>query len=572
MDFLCRFPNAGKMKPSNVFLLFLSMVALLSCGGDNATPSGKALEELKLKRGPIILCGPADKEFGTVNFDIDGSEMVRRDFNTAVELLHSFEYDEAEKVFAKIIDESPGCVMAYWGVAMCNFHPLWEPPSENDLIKGSKAISIAGSIKRRSAKEAAYMDAVAAYYKDWNKTDAHSRCIHFEKAMEQLHERYPADKEGAIFYALALDATASPTDKSYVNQKKAGRILDSLYALAPNHPGIIHYIIHTYDYPGLAALALPAARRYAEVAPSSAHALHMPSHIFTRLGLWDESIRSNTRSVEAARCYAESMGVRGHWDEELHGLDYLIYAYLQRGDNKAADQQLKYLDTIVEVNPANFKVAYTFAASPCRWALENRKWAEAARLPLQPVSFPWDKFPWQEAIVHFGRLLGSAHTGDAHAAQTELSKLDTLYERLVRENDAYKARQVEIQITAGKAWIANLNGKKMEALRLMKQAANMEDSTSKSPVTPGEVLPARELYADLLLDLHKNEAAFKEYEMVLGKCPNRFNSLSGAGLAAERAGDVSGAVHYYRQLLATAAPGSDRLELVAARTFLGKRP
>lgn len=547
-------------------------MVLFSCGGDKAGPSKEVIEQLNLKRGDIIICGPPEKEFGIVNFDIDGSEKVKIDFNTAVELLHSFEYDESEKAFAKIIDETPGCTMAYWGVAMCNFHPLWEPPTEEQLNKGSNAIAIANSIQQRSKRESAYINAVAAYYKDWNKTDPHTRCEHFEKAMGKLHNQYPGDQEATIFYALALDASADPTDKAYTHQIKAGALLTGLYASAPNHPGITHYIIHTYDYPGIANLALAAARRYAEVAPSSAHALHMPSHIFTRLGLWDESIQSNTRSIQAAQCYAQLTGIKGHWDEELHGLDYLIYAYLQKGDNRAAGEQLKYLATIQEAYPINFKGAYTFAASPCRWALENKNWAEAGRLSIKPLSFPWDKFPWQEAIVHFGRLLGLAHTGNARAAQMELLELDTLYAMLKLQTDVYKAKQVEIQITAGKAWIANMQGEKREALRLMKEAADMEDSISKHPVTPGEVLPARELYADLLSIMHQNQAAFQEYQGVLKKCPNRFNSLFGAGLAAERSGDTPNAVHYYDQLLAIAAPNSNRVELDAARIFLKKHP
>jgi tetratricopeptide (TPR) repeat protein len=392
--------------------------------------------------------------------------------------------------------------------------------------------------------------------------------VHFEKAMEQLHDLYPGDQEAAIFYALALDASASPMDKTYAHQKKAGRILDSMYASSPNHPGIIHYIIHTYDYPGIASLALPAARRYAEVAPSSAHALHMPSHIFTRLGLWDESIQMNTRSVEAARCYAQSTGMHGHWDEELHGLDYLVYALLQKGDNKAAGEQLKYLASIREVYPINFKDAYTFAASPCRSVLENKNWPEAARLPIQPTSFPWDKFPWQEAIIHFGRLLGAVHTKNPGAAQMELSRMDTLYLRLAQQNDTYKARQVEIQRTAGQAWIAHAKGAEKEALYLMKKAADWEDSTSKHPVTPGEVLPARELYADLLFELHQSKAAFQEYEAVLKKCPNRFNSLFGAGRTSEILGDTSNASLYYKQLLTIADPRSARSELNVARIYL----
>ena len=556
------------MNLKNTTSLLIPAMLLASCAGTPTTPSKELLDQLQLKKGQIIVCGTPDKEFGIVNFEIDGSRQTKSDFNTAVELLHSFEYDEAEKAFAKVIDEAPDCALAYWGVAMCSFHPLWEPPSEADLKKGSKAIEIANSIGHRSPRETAYIDAVAAYYQDWGKTDPHSRSVHFEKAMEQVHGSYPDDKEATTFYALALDASADPTDKTYAHQIKAGKMLDSLYAAAPNHPGIIHYIIHTYDYPGIANLGLSAARRYAEVAPSSAHALHMPSHIFTRLGLWDESIRLNTRSVEAAQCYAQATGIKGHWDEELHGLDYLIYAYLQKGDNAAAKEQLNYLATIREVHPVNAKEAYTFAAAPCRWTLENKKWTEAATLTPEPASFPWNKFPWQEAITHFGKLLGSAHTGDMQGALRELARLDTLHGLLLQQKDVYKAKQVEIQITSGQAWIAHAKRDDKEALRLMGKAADMEDSTSKPPVTPGEVLPARELYADLLFELHQYRAAFGEYETVLRKSPNRFNSLYGAGRSADLWGDKANAGVYYKQLVAIAASGSDRPELKTAKMFI----
>lgn len=555
------------MKRAKTYLP-IGVAMLLAACGDPSAPSKEVLSQLLLKRGEIVLCGPPDKEFGVVNFEITGGGQVKKDFNTAVELLHSFEYDEAEKVFAKVIDESPGCVMAYWGVAMSNFHPLWEPPTEAELKKGAKAVEIARSIKGRPEREAAYVDAIAAYYQDWNVTDAHVRCVRWEKAMEQLHSRYPEDKEAAIFYALALDAAASPTDKSYANQKKAGEILTNLYPSEPNHPGIIHYIIHTYDYPGIAELALPAAKKYAGVAPSSAHALHMPSHIFTRLGLWDESIQSNRRMVDAAQCYAQSMGLKGHWDEELHGIDYLVYAYLQKGNDSAAKEQVKYLGTMREVFPINFKEAYTFAASPSRVALENSNWTEAARLELQPASLPWEKFPWQEAIVHFGRLLGSAHTGNIRAAEMELGRMDSLRQALLQQHDAYKARQVEIQMTAGKAWIAHAKKEEKAGLAFAKRAAEMEDSTSKHPVTPGEVLPARELYADLLLEMHQNEAALAEYEAVLRKSPNRFRSLYGAGRVADIMGDTTNARKYYGQLLAIADARSTRPELPEARMYL----
>lgn len=547
--------------------LILHISLLVACGNHSA-PSKEMVDQLQLKRGNIVACGPPEKEFGLVSFDIAGSKQVKEDFNTAVALLHSFEYDEAEKMFAKVIDESPDCAMAYWGVAMCNFHPLWDPPTPASLAKGSKAIEIANSIDGRSAKETAFINAVAAYYEDWRTNDARKRSLHFEDAMAQLRQTYPEDREAAIFYALSLDASADPSDKTYIHQRKAGSILDSIYALAPNHPGIVHYIIHTYDYPGIAYLALPAARRYAEVAPSSAHALHMPSHIFTRLGLWDESIQLNKRSMDAARCYAAATGIKGHWDEELHGLDYLVYAYLQKGDDSAAAAQVQYLATMNDVFPVNFKEAYTFAASPCRTALESRNWTDASRLALQPAAFPWKDYPWQEAIIHFGKLLGLAHTGNVAAAEKELGKLDTLQAVLLKQNEAYKAKQVRIQWMAGKAWIAYAKGADKDALYCAKAAADAEDSISKSPVTPGEVLPARELYGDLLLAMHQNKEAFLQYDSVLKKCPNRFDSLFGAARSAELNGDTANANRNYKALLAIADPRSTRPELTTAKAFL----
>jgi len=549
--------------------LFLSLVLMISCKEKKTVPSKELINQLSLKKGSVISCGVSDQQFGSVDFETTCDEKAKTDFNLAVELLHSFEYDESEKVFAKIIDETPGCAMAYWGVAMCNFHPLWNPPTEAELQKGSKAIEIANSITAKSEREAAYINAIGQFYKDWNKTDHYTRCVNFEKAMEQLHTSYPNDKEAAIFYALSLDAAASPSDKTYTNQKKAGAILNALYAVEPNHPGIIHYIIHTYDYPDLAILALPAAKRYAEVAPSSAHALHMPSHIFTRLGLWDECINSNLKSTEAAKCYAESAGIKGHWDEELHGLDYLVYAYLQKGENKLAEEQVEYLKTINEVYPVDFKVAYAFAAIPSRYVLENKKWEEAAVLQIHPQNFPWNNFPWQEAIIHFTRLLGCVHTANFNVAKFELTRLNQLHDTLEKQKDLYKSKEVEIQIKTGEAWIQFASGNQFGALNTMKLAADMEDSTEKHPVTPGEVLPARELLGDMLLQLKQNENALQAYEAVLKKSPNRFNSLYGAGKAAEKSGDYQKVIFYYKQLSTIAdSANSNRPELSEVRSFL----
>lgn len=551
-------------------LYMLSTGGFLSCNGNNSVPSKELISQIDLKRGDLISCGGPEQQFGSVDFDLTCNEKAKKDLNLALELLHSFEYDESEKVFAKVIDEAPECAMAYWGVAMCNFHPLWTEPTEAELKKGTKAIEIANSIPKKSEREAAYINAIAAFYKDWEKTDHYTRCIRYEKAMEKIYITYPGDKEAYIFYALALDASADPKDRTYTNQKKAGTILNAIYPSAPDHPGIIHYIIHTYDYPGLAELALPAARKYAEVAPSSAHALHMPSHTFTRLGLWDECIKSNLASVASAKCYAGQAGIKGHWDEELHGMDYLVYAYLQRGANKLANEQLKYLETINEVHPANFKVAYAFAAMPSRYLLENKDWKGAATLHVSPANFLWTQFPWQESIIHFTRLLGAAHLRNFKEASDELAKLIFLHDALERGKDAYKSFQVAIQIKTGEAWIQWAKGKTTEALNLMKHAADMEDSTEKHPVTPGEVLPARELLGDMLLEMKQYENALLAYEAVLLKCPNRFNSLYGAGIAADRSGQKEKAVSYFNQLLTITDPTDPgRPELADARKYLG---
>jgi tetratricopeptide (TPR) repeat protein len=477
----------------NAGLILVILPALVSCRIKSRSISPEDINAMNLKRGDIVLCGPPDKHFGSISFDVSCSDRVRDDFNLAVALLHSFEYDEAEKVFAKIINDEPGCAMAYWCIAMSNFHPLWTPSTLQELEKGTKAIKIARSIREVSERETGYIEAIAKYYTDWDKVNDHTRTVNFEKAMEMIYLKYPQDKEAAVFYALALDAAADPADKSYTNQRKAGAILNSIYPGEPDHPGIVHYIIHTYDYPGLAELALPAARRYASIAPSSAHAQHMPSHIFTRLGLWDESIQSNLVSTASAKCYAENANIKGHWDEELHGMDYLEYAYLQKGDNELAKGQWDYLRTIDEVYPEDFKVAYAFAAIPSRYLLENKMWEDASHLEIRPASFPWEKFPWQKAIIHFARLLGSVHTRNLDSAHVELKELKIIYDTLVQNKDMYKSNQVGIQIKASEAWILLAEGKKDKALELMNTAADMEDATEKHPVSPGEVIPAREL-------------------------------------------------------------------------------
>ncbi len=556
-----------------ILLCFPSLMLLImsACLRENSAPVQASINGLNLKNGDVAWCGPPQKEFGSVEFSTSCSDKVKKDFNLAMTLLHSFEYDEAEKVFAKIIQQEPQCAMAYWGVAMSNYHPLWAPPSQAELVKGSKAIAIAKSLTKTSRRETEYIEAIGVFYNEWDKKDHKTRCLAFEKEMEKIHIKYPKDKEAAIFYALSLDASALPTDKTFKNQKKAFRILSSLYPGQPDHPGIVHYIIHSYDYPELAESALPAARKYASIAPSSAHAQHMPSHIFTRLGLWDENIRSNLAATSAAKCYAENAGIKGHWDEELHGMDYLVYSYLQMGDNKLAKAQWDYLKSINEVSPVNFKVAYAYAAIPSRYLLENKNWKEAANLKLHPESFPWQKFPWQKAIVHFTRILGLANTRDIAAAKSEFKNLSALHDTLVKQGEVYQANQVEIQLKSSEAWILFREGKNDQALKLMNLAADTEDRTEKHPVTPGEVVPARELLGEMLIQMDRPGEALIAFETSLKKHPNRFNGLYGAAAAAKESNDPAKEKMYYRKLRSIAnSKDPERPELLHTIAALKK--
>ena len=521
------------MRSIAFFLIFL---LVLSCKSKDSTEDS-SLSSLDLKKGEVISCGPQEGEiFGSVSFSSTVPSTLQKDLNTAIALLHSFEYDEAEKMFANVIDKAPDCAMAYWGVAMSNFHPLWAPPTPPELQKGMQAIQIARSIKNKTKRETDYIEAMGQFYGNAEQSDHRTRVLKFEKAMESIYKTYADDKEAAIFYALALNAAADPSDKSYTRQRKAFGILSPIFQQEPLHPGIVHYLIHSYDYPELSALALPAARKYATIAPASAHAQHMPSHIFTNLGLWDECIQSNLVSVSAAKCYSEKAKIKGHWDEELHGMDYLVYAYLQKKENALAKQQLDYLQTMNEVYPANFKVAYAFAAIPARYALERKDWKQAAELNIHPLNFPWDKFPWQNAIIHFARILGHVHLNNINAAEKELDTLKAAYEKLKdQKNKALEAAQVAVQIKAAEGWIEYKKGNDEKALALMKAAADAEDATEKHPVTPGPVIPARELLGELFLEMNRPTLALTAFEQDLKRHPNRLNGLIGLAIAKEKA-------------------------------------
>lgn len=562
------------MKTYNHILLFCCTVVFFnSCKEPKEDPSKDLISSLNLKRGEVVACGPLEGQLGNTFFLATVPENLRPDFNIAIALLYSFEYDEAEKMFAKVIDRAPETAMAYWGVAMANFHPLWAPPTDPELEKGGKAIEIARSIENKTKRESDYIEAIGSFYQDAGKLDHRSRVLNFEKSMEKIYLAYPDDKDAPVFYSLALNAAADPADKTYARQKKAFGILNTIFEKEPLHPGIAHYIIHNYDYPGLAEMALPAARKYAAIAPASAHAQHMPSHIFTRLGLWDESIESNLVAASSGRCYAEQANIKGYWDEELHALDYLVYAYLQKGEDNLAKERIDVLKSITEVSPANFKVFYAFAASPARYLLEKRMWKEAAAMDITAANFQWNKFPWQKAMIHFTRALGSVQVGKPENAKIELDSLRSLQARLSKEKNMLReTAQVAVQAKTAEAWIQYKEGNNDNALLLMNAAADMEDGTEKHPVTPGEIIPARELLGDMLMEMNKPALALEAYKSVLLTHPNRFNGLYSAGVAAQKSGNNQQAMQYFQELLnSIGTSSSKRTELQNARAFLNSR-
>jgi tetratricopeptide (TPR) repeat protein len=553
------------VRPAHLIVALLTAILLVSflCH----THSASAQERHQHRHDP-------SEKLGRVNFTVSCSPLAQRQFNRAVAWLHSFEYEEAEKVFTEVTVTDPGCGMSYWGIAMSNYHPIWAPPTAAGLQKGLSAIEKAKVVGARTQRERDYIAAIEVFYKDSDKLDHRTRTFAYREAMEQLYRRNPSDREASVFYALTLIATGMmANDKSYANEKQAAQILNRVLAREPQHPGVAHYLIHSYDYPALAQLALPAARSYAKIAPASAHARHMPSHIFTRLGLWQEAIRSNLDAKAAAKAYAVRNRMPGAWDEQLHAMDYLAYAYLQGAQDKQALGVLDELNKIQRVEPENFKVAYAFTAIPARYALERRRWNEATKLTLHPGTlgaFPWQRFRWAEAHIHFARAIGAAHTGDTASARQEVEKLAAIQQALVEVKGDYDwAKQVDIERQVASAWLAQAEGKHEESLRLMRAAAALDDATEKHPVTPGAILPAREQLGELLLELKQPMAALQEFETSLRNAPNRFNGLYGAARAAKLAADQKRAKTYYTKLVALCRQADSlRPEIEEAKAFL----
>jgi hypothetical protein len=536
-------------------LTFISMI-LLAVVGASFMPSAAAQHEHP--------AGDPGK-LGKVSFPVSCDSSVQPQFSSAVAMLHSFWYEKANDTFAAVTEKDPTCAMAYWGIAMTYYHPIWQAPGPADLKAGMASAEKAKLAGAKTQRERDYIAAIETFYTDADKLDHRSRALAYEKAMDQLRARYPEDHEAAIFYALALLGTAPPTDKTYVNQKKAGLILEPLFVEQPEHPGIAHYIIHAYDYPPLAQRALDAARRYAKIAPDSPHALHMPSHIFTRLGLWQESIDSNLLSAASA----QKNNAPGN---ELHAKDYLIYAYLQGAQDREAKRALEAPPAGRPDDPQYMNWLYAMGASPGRYAVERHRWAEAAALTVPPNTFPGGRWAWTEANLHFARALGASHTGNTEAARKDVQQLASLRDTLTQGNDKYWADQVDIERESAAAWITLAEGKREEAFRQMRAAAEHEDSTDKHNVTPGVILPARELLGEMLLELKQPAQAMVEFEATLRTAPNRFNALSGAARAAKLSGDNEKAKTYYGRLLAICEHADgDRPELQDAHSVLAQK-
>jgi tetratricopeptide (TPR) repeat protein len=484
---------------------------------------------------------------GEVHFETSCTDGVREAFDGGVAMLHSFEYPETARVFGEIVEAEPDCAMAYWGAAMSIWHPLWAPPSDVDLERGAALLARAAGVPATD-RERAYLHALERFFSSTDPATHTDRVVAYSDAMAAVYDNYrESDPESALFYALSLVASADPRDKTYANQFRAAGLLTWVRETQPTHPGVLHYLIHSYDYPGLAHLALSAALTYAGAAPNSAHAQHMPSHIFTRLGLWDLSISSNRASTVSAAAYTKSAHLPGHYDEGLHSMDYLMYALLQTARYEEAAALLATLSRIDRTDTENFKVAYTYASSPARYALERRAWSEAANLQLIRKDFPWNDFGFAESIHHFARGIGAARSRRLEQARQEVIEIRRIQRLMPESTLTYWREQVEVHIHATQAWILFGEGDTDQALAAARAAADLEDAVDKHPVTPGEVLPARELYADLLMAAGQPVSALHEYQVVLQNSPNRLNALLGAALAAEGSGQSDLAARYRTQ-------------------------
>lgn len=489
-------------------------------------------------------------------------------FKQGVEMLHHMMYEQAADLFHKALEADPDKAMAHWGIAMTSLRPLWAPPDAKAFEAGLAAIEKARSTGNPSEKDREEIQALYDYYITAKEKGYREGLTVWKTALHDLHEKYPDDIETASFYGLSLLATAPQDDKTYKQQRQAGALMEELHKRDPQHPGPFHYSIHAYDNPVLAEKGIRFANAYDQLAPDVPHALHMPSHIFVRVGKWDETIDWNLRSAESALRHPAGELTSFH---HAHALDYLIYAYLQQGRDEKAREVLKEINSVANYQP-NFAAAYAIAATEARYNLERRKWVEAGNSVLNTSKgFPWAEFPQMEAITWWSQGLGAALNGDIDKARKAVDTLEVLEKKTKANQEDYWALLVDTQGKTVEAWALHGEGNHEEALSLMREAADQEDSVEKHPVTPGNVLPARELLGDMLVLQNRPKEAIVAYQAALKISPNRFNSLYGAGYAAEKAGMSKEARGYFEQLLKLTKPGeSERPEIKLATAYLQK--
>jgi tetratricopeptide (TPR) repeat protein len=510
---------------------------------------------------------------GVVEFPVSCSPAAQDEFNRAVALLHHMTYPQARHAFEQVSVTDPQCAMAHWGIAMTLFQPLWPTrPGPPDLQRGRNEVQQAQALSPPTERERLFIAATGAFFLDPASNDYWLRIRRWEQASERVYDAFPDDLDAAAFYAVAHLATTPANAVSRQHADRAARILLDVYRRQPGHPGAMHYLVHANDVPGRERESLEITRKYESLAPRNPHALHMPTHIHTRLGDWDAVIRGNLRAAEAALEHPAGDQGQYVWDEFPHAIEYLVYAYLQQGADDDAHAQLQRLRNTRNLEPT-FKTAFHLASTQARYALERRDWAQAAGIaPREPGTLAWDRFSWPEAIQHFARGLGSLHQKDIAAANAALVRLEALEASTRKSGEDLFARNIGVLRLALSAWIADAQGRRDDAIALMRKAAELEHATPKHAVTPGPTLPAYEQLGDLFLAHAQPAQALAAYRRSLEQQPNRFNSLAGAARAADAMGDVGSARDYYARLLETAKDGARQHVLDEVRRKLGIAP
>jgi len=509
----------------------------------------------------LFVCGAsAQEKLGNVNFPTSCDQKVQAEFDRAVAMLHSFWFQQGEKAFREVLERDPSCAIANWGIAAILIGNTFAGGATvEDARKAKEAIQRGRLIGAKTERERFYIEAISEYYDRFSDRPHSARMKSLADAFEVVANRFPKDDEAQIFYAIYLTATQSPNDKTFADTLKAAQILEPQFKKHPDHPGVAHYLIHAYDYPPIADKGLNAAKRYAEIAPSAPHALHMPSHIFTRVGAWQDSVATNRRSTAVALVDKDPDGA-------LHAMDYLVYADLQLARDKDAGSVLQEARGFTGINPNNRGSAYALAAIPARILLERGLWKDAMQLEPRP-----SKFPYTDAITYFARALGAARSGDLAAADTGVQELARIVDGLKTAKDNYWATEVEVQRLSAAGWIAQANGNSDEGLTLMRSAADMEDKSEKAAVTPGRLVPARELLGEMLLEMNRPAEALQAFETSEKHDPNRFRGLYGAAKAAALAGDQAKARSYYEKLFVLVQKAdTERPEIKEARDSLAK--